>query len=185
MGTQHALITMIEKWKASLDKKGFAGAVLVDLSKAFDCLDHELLIAKLFAYGFDKGSLSFIWDYLKNRWQRVKIGTSFSSWYELLVGVPQGSVLGPLLFNIYLNDLFFMNDSTEVCNFADDTSLYSCDKNLSTVLKNLEKYANIAINWFESNFMKINPDKFHLLVGGNSKEPVSIEIGGESIFESE
>ena len=65
--TQHALITMIEKWKASLDKKGFAGAVLVDLSKAFDCLDHELLIAKLFAYGFDKGSLSFIWDYLKKQ----------------------------------------------------------------------------------------------------------------------
>ena len=175
---------MIEKWKTSSDKKGFAGAVLMDLSKAFDCLNHNLLIAKLFAYGFDRKSLYLIWDYLNNRWQRVKIDSSFSTWYELTVGVPQGSVLGPLLFNVYLNDLFFTNDSTEVCNFADDTSLYSCNKNLEIVLNSLEKDSNMAIKWFKNNFMKINPDKFHLLVSGNSKEPVSIQIGGEYIQES-
>ena len=86
--TQHALIILLEKWRAILDKKGYAGGILMDLSKAFDCLNHGLLIAKLHAYGFSKKSLTLIQSYLKNRWQRTKINTSFSSWYELLNGVP-------------------------------------------------------------------------------------------------
>ena len=100
--TQHALITMLEKWRKSLDDKGFGGAVLMDLSKAFDCMNHELLLAKMHAYGFGKSALKTIHSYLTNRWQRVKINYSFSSWEELLLGVPQGSVLGPLLFKVYL-----------------------------------------------------------------------------------
>ena len=99
---QHALISMIEKWKKSVDNKGFAGAVLMDLSKAFDCLNHDLLLAKLNAYGFTKEALKTIQSYLKNRWQRVKIDNTFSDWFDLDLGVPQGSVLGPLLFNIYI-----------------------------------------------------------------------------------
>ena len=79
-GTQDALTSLIEKWKSSLDQNGYAGSVLMDLSKAFDTLNHELLIAKLHAYGFDKKSLSLINSYLTDRWQRVKIGTAFSSW---------------------------------------------------------------------------------------------------------
>ena len=93
---------MIEKWKMSLDNGGFAGGILMDLSKAFDTINHQLLIAKLYAYGFSKDALELILDYLGDRWQRTKINTSFSTWSELLSGVPRGSVLGPFFFNIYI-----------------------------------------------------------------------------------
>ena len=79
--------------KESLDNNGLAAAVLMDLTKAFDTINHELLIAKLHAYGFDMDALEIIWSYLKNRLQRTKINVTFSSWTELLEGVPQGSIL--------------------------------------------------------------------------------------------
>ena len=96
LNSQHALIAMIERWKKSLDKKSYAGGVLMDLSKAFDTLNHDLLLAKLYAYGFEKSSLKLIHSYLKNRWQRTKINNELSFWIDLILGVPQGSILGPL-----------------------------------------------------------------------------------------
>ena len=89
---QHTLVLLLEKWKASLDKHGYAGAILMSLSKAFDTINHELLIAKLHAYGLDKNALTIMLSYLSYLWQRTKINTSFSSWSELLERVPQGSV---------------------------------------------------------------------------------------------
>ena len=77
---------MIEKWKKSLDVGGYAGGILMDLSKAFDTINHKLLIAKLHPYGFGTGSLEVIYDYLTDRWQRTKIYTSFSSWSKILCG---------------------------------------------------------------------------------------------------
>ena len=99
--TQHALLRLIEGPKMFLDKKNVAGAVLMDLSKAFDCLPHIILLAKLKSYGFSDNSMEFMYSYLDKRVQREKINSDFSNWMETKQGVPQGSILGPLLFNIH------------------------------------------------------------------------------------
>ena len=104
---QHCLMTLIEKWKKSVDNGGAFGALFTDLSKAFDCLSHELLIAKLDAFGFDKNTLKLENSYLSNRRQRIKINSKYSSWSDILFGVPQGSILGPLLFNNFICDMFY------------------------------------------------------------------------------
>ena len=104
--TQNALLSLIEKRKKELDNKGYAGAILMDLSKALDNINHELLIARRYAYGFSKDPLKLKNSYMSDHWQRTKIDKSFSSWSALLKGVAQGSVLGPILFNINLNDFF-------------------------------------------------------------------------------
>ena len=176
---QYALLSMIEKWKKSLDKKGFAGGILMDLSKAFDTINHDLLIAKLHAYGFSINSLKVLMSYLSDRFQRIKINSTFSSWEQLLCGVPQGSILGPILFNIYLNDLFYLLKQTDICNLADDTTPYACDTDIVSLISRLENDALIAIVWFEANYMKINADKCHLLLSGNVEQWHWAKVGDE------
>ena len=146
---EHTLLSMLEKWRKSLDKGGYGGGILMDLSKAFDTLNHDLLIAKLHAYGFDKDSLKLVKSYLTDRWQRTKINSSFSSWLSLTVGVSQGSVVGPFLFNLFINDLFYIV-KTDVCNYADDNTPYTCDMNLETLMNKLECATKNALDWFHS-----------------------------------
>ena len=107
--TQQCLIALIEKWKSAVNSGKSFGALLTDLSKAFGCLPHELRLVKLNAYGLSLSALRFICSYLFIRQQRTKSNSSYSSWEEILFGVPQGSILGALLFNIFMCDLFRKN----------------------------------------------------------------------------
>ena len=142
---------------------------MMDLSKAFDCINHELLIAKLHAYGFGKDALRLIYSYIKGRHQRVKMNTVLSSWKELLTGVAQGSVLGPLLFNLFINDLVFFIDKSELYNYADDNTLSVADTNIEIIIRNLESDANILSTWFDNNGMLLNAKKCKFLVIESAK----------------
>ena len=163
---QHALLNLLKNWQKTLGNSGVKGTVLMDLSKAYDCLPHDLLIAKLAAYGFEDSATSLISDYLSKRYQRVKIGSVFSSYLEISKGVPQGSILGPILFNIFLNDLIFFIQETEVCNFADDTTIYSYSLNYKEAAHKLSNDTHIVLNWFKAYSMVANPGKFQIMFLG-------------------
>ena len=174
--TQHCLVSMLEKLKAVLDNKQHFGALLTDLSKAFDCFSHDLLIAKLNAYGFSMSALRLIQNYLSNRLQRTKINSEYSSWEEILFGVPQGSILGPLLFNIFLCDLFLIMNNIDCASYADDNTPYNTGDSIEEVIKNLENASKTLFQWFANNQMKANPDKCHFLCRNfSSKASISIQ----------
>ena len=118
-------------------KKAF-GALLTDLSVPFDCLNHELLVAKLHSHGLSLSSVKLIHDYLLNRKQRTKVNSIYSSWADILEGVPQGSVLGPLHFIIFLCDLFTIIDTTYFASYADDNTPYVIKNTITELLQELE-----------------------------------------------
>ena len=183
-GCENALVPMIENMKMARDKGQYAGAVLMDLSKAFDTINHKLLIAKLHAYGFSKNALELIYNYLSDRWHRTKVNASYSTWSRIMSGMPQGSVNGPKYFNIYLNDLFYLLTDTKACNIADDTTPYACNSDIGTLLRNLESDVASAVDWFDANYMKLNQSKCHFIIATHSAELFWIKVGDQVIWES-
>ena len=181
--TQTTLIKLLQKWQKCLDNKGIVGTVLIDLSKAYDCIQHDLLLAKLDAYGFSKRAIAFLKSYLKGRKQRVKIGSAFSKWLEVNFGIPQGSILGPLLFNIFINDLFLFIKESDICNFADDNTLYVCDNTIKEVIIKLKSDLLNLNKWFSDNSLVANPSKFQLMfLGAKDSNNLSININNSTIF---
>ena len=184
--TQHALFKLLHSWQKQLDNSGFVGTILMDLSKAYDCLPHDLIIAKFEAYGLSRSSLKLLLNYLEGRKQRVKIGSSYSFWFDIERGVPQGSILGPLLFNVFINDLFMFIENCEICNFADDNTLYSSGKELSYILENLKHDMKIILKWFKMNSLKANPAKFQFMILGKKLgNKVKLKINSIVINESD
>jgi hypothetical protein len=166
------LIRLLEEWKVGLDDGNFVGAILMDLSKAFDCISHDLLIAKLSAYGFEKSALEYIYSYLKGRQQAVKINGISSKLLTTLAGVPQGSILGPILFNLFINDFYYIFKEANLHGFADDNTLSTKSKFLDQLIYTLNNESNVAIDWLDNNQMLANADKFQAIVLSKSKENI-------------
>ena len=162
--TQHMLIRLIDKWRKNLDNNYFTGAILMDLSKAFDCIPHGLVIAKLATYGFDKNMICYIYSYLKSRKQCVSVNNIKSTFEEIISGVPQGSIVGPILLNIFFNDFFYFILVASAHNFADDNTLSSFAKTIENLVSILESESEIAINRFKINHMIVNLGKFQAII---------------------
>ena len=128
---QSTLLNMIENFKCALDRGEYIACISMDISKAFDCLPHCLTICKLRAYGLSRNACTLVVCYLYKRQQRVKVGSFKSDWKEISKGVPQGPILGPLIFNIFMNDIFYFVKNANLFNYADDNSLSVNGKELT------------------------------------------------------
>ena len=183
-GCHHVLTKLIEDSKLALDDGKHVGLILLDLSKAFDCLPHRLLLCKLKAYGFSYDACKLIKSYLCHRLQRVKVASARSQWTIMPKGVPQGSILGPLLFYIFIDDIFYeLQDVCSLHNYADDNTIRCCHSDMVSLKYHLEKSANLALKWFENNHMRANPSKFQAIIfkRGNDNVVFDLNIGNEII----
>ena len=142
----------------------------MDLPKAFDTINHDSLIAKLEAYAFSTNALLFMLSYLKNRSQRISINSSFCTWEKIIAGVQQGSILGSLLFNKLLNDIFYFENRAFLSNYGDDNTLYAFDSNLEEVKQNLSQDLLKLSELIHENFMILNLEKCHYISLGKDCE---------------
>jgi hypothetical protein len=167
--TEMATFQFLNKVLTSLDEKSYVGSLLCDLQKAFDCVNHYVLLEKLKFYGVSGVGMKLMSSYLDNRYQRVvmedtKLNKVTSRWVRVEHGVPQGSILGPLLFLIYINDFpFSVKNIAQPILFADDTSIVISNPCPQEFEKNIKLVLNAATVWFNRNFLTLNYDKTHFL----------------------
>ena len=155
---QSTLLNMIEHFKKSLDNGEYVACLSMDLSKAFDCLPHCLTICKLHSHGVSREACTLIASYLRDHKQWIKLGNSRSEWTELFKGVPQGSILGPLICNIFLNDIFYFVSKGDLYNYADDNCISVSQQNISVLSKQLENETRVMVEWFAETSMKANAE---------------------------
>ena len=169
-----ALVSLMDDWLSAMNNQNVVGTVMLDLSKAFDMVNHVLLLQKLQLYHCSSISLKWFQSYLQNRHQQVSVSGTLSSPQSITAGVPQGSVLGPLLFLLYINDLPLHIPQTSTAMFADDTTLHTVGKNLQEINENLQDSLNAVSEWCTSNSMVLNCSKTKsMLISASNKQPLT------------
>ena len=150
---QSTFLNMIENFKCALDRGKYIACINMDISKAFEWLPHCLTICKSHAYGLSRNACTLLVSYLYKRKQRVEIGSVKRDWKELNKGVPRGSIPGPLIFDIFMNDAFCFAKNANLFNNADDNSVSVNGKDLSMVSRLLQSEAEVTVRWFAENAM--------------------------------
>ena len=140
---------------------------------------------KLKFYGVSDHALSLMGSYLSSRYQRVKLSDTFSTWQEMSRGVPQGSILGPILFNIFMNDLAYAIEQCRIVNYADETNIHCSGKDVRAVQNNLSIDLENATSWFIQNGMKPNPDKYQAMVVGKTEDKLKFKLANIDIKTTE
>ena len=162
--TQHVLLRLLEEWREHSDNNKTVGGILMDLSRPFDCVPHDLLLAKLAAYGIDGNLILYIHSYLLNHKQCVCINNILSEFNKTISGVPQGSIVGLILFDCFFNDFYYFIKNPNVHSFTDDNTLTTFAQNVGTLKSVLESESKIVIDWFETSKMIVNPGKFQSIL---------------------
>jgi hypothetical protein len=186
--TNHALLSIIEQIRTNLDNKNFACGVFVDLQKAFDTVDHKLLLSKLSHYGIKGSANKWLGSYLTNRSQSVTLNESISEKLKITCGVPQGSILGPLLFTIYINDMHKAFNKALVHHFADDTNLLFTNSDPKKLQNIANKELKYLVEWLRANRLSLNVDKTEFLIFRPPCKPlnfrITLTLDQKRIFES-
>ena len=162
--TYMAIIDIVDKISNEIDNKNFTAGVFIDLSKAFDTIDHDILLDKMYLYGIRGVALNWFKSYLHNRKQYVQIDGVKSELSVIKCGVPQGSILGPLLFILYINDIINVSDIANIVMFADDTNIFFSGKNLITLTATINSELDKISNWFKLNRLSLNIKKTHYIL---------------------
>ena len=188
--TNHALISMTESIKSFLDCGNYVAGIFIDLEKAFDTVNHQILCRKLEYYGFRGKSNELIKSFLSNRKQLVSINGFESTPLEIKCGVPQGSTLGPLLFLLYINDLHYCLKYATASHFADDTAIVYANKNIKTLESNLNYDLKAVSEWLRSNRLSLNVNKTKLLYFRSSRskfnsDNISIKLQGTKLINTD
>uniref|UniRef100_A0A8C6T7P7 Reverse transcriptase domain-containing protein n=1 Tax=Neogobius melanostomus TaxID=47308 RepID=A0A8C6T7P7_9GOBI len=177
--TSHALFDIIEEITNAVDNKKYAIGLFIDLSKAFDTINYDILINKLEHYGIRGVALQWVTSYLKNRKQCVKIGDYQSSCQEIVCGLPQGSILGPKLFNMYINDICKTSQVLKFILFADDTNIFASGDDLQQLCRIVNLELKSVNKWFKQNKLSLNLSKSKMMIFGNcnsnAQEAIQIE----------